>query len=48
MGYWSISIFIHIFAIMISRIVDKGTNGISYIIGLIVGCVLMSYTKNKA
>ena len=39
MGYWSIAIFIHILAIVISRIVDKESNGISYIIGLIVGCV---------
>ena len=47
MGYWSISIFIHIFAIMISRIVDKGTNGISYMIGLIVGCIFMVFVKDK-
>ena len=48
MGYWSIAIFVHIFAIIISKIADKGSNGISYIIGLIVGCVLMICAKNKA
>ena len=48
MGYLLIAILIQIFATIISQIADKGSNGISYMIGLIVGCVLMSYTKNKA
>ena len=42
MNYWSIVIFIHIFAVIIGKIVDKG----SYIIGFIVGCVLMNCAKN--
>ena len=45
MGYWSISIFIHMFAIITGKIADKGFNGTSYIIGFIVGWVLMICTK---
>ena len=47
MGYWSIAIFIHMFAIIISQIADKGFNGISYVIGFIAGWILMSCSKIK-
>ena len=47
MCYLLIAILIQIFATIISQIADKGSNGISYMIGLIVGCIFMVFLKDK-
>ena len=47
MVYWSIAILIHMFAAIITQIADKGSNGISYIIGVAVGCIVTYFSRIK-